>query len=318
MLKFLLRRLVQAVFVILGVSVITFMLLHLTGDPVDLMVPLDAGPEARQEIRASLGLDQPLPAQYARFLGGAIHFDFGPSLFQTGRTAMVVVGTALPNTLLLAIAAFLIALLIAFPVGILSAVRRHSAVDHLGMIFALLGQSIPVFLLGTLFIWIFAVNLGWLPAEGMHDSRGQALNDFWDLPKHLILPSLTLGLFVTARQVRLVRSSLIEVLGQDYIRTAHAKGLGYRAVVGGHALKNALIPIVTVLGLDLATLLSGAVITESVFSWPGVGRAAVDAINQHDFPVVQAIVFTVALGYVLLNLGVDLLYAYLNPRIRFG
>lgn len=312
------RRLVQAVFVILGVSVITFMLLHLTGDPVSLLVPLDAGPQARQEMRVSLGLDKPLYEQYIRFLGGAVRLDFGPSIFQAGRTAMDVIWVALPNTLLLAGCAFIVSLLISFPIGILSAVRRNSFVDRFGMIFALLGQSIPVFLLGTIFVWVFAVQLGWLPADGMRDSRGQNLNDVFDVPRHLILPSITLGLFVTARQVRLVRSSMLEVLGQDYIRTARAKGLWQSLVVRRHALKNAMIPIITILGLDFATLLSGAVITESIFSWPGVGRAAVEAINQHDFPVVQAAVFVVALGYVLINLVVDMLYAYLNPRIRFS
>lgn len=318
MTKFIIRRLVQAVFVIIGVSFITFMLLHLTGDPVTLLVPLDAGPQAREEIRVGLGLDKPLYEQYLRFMGGAVHFDFGRSIFQAGRNAMDVIWMALPNTLLLTGCSFIIALLISFPVGIISATRRNSWIDRFGMIFALLGQSIPVFLLGTIFVWIFAVQLGWLPADGMRDSRGQNLNDAWDIPRHLLLPSITLGLFVTARQVRLVRSSMMEVLSQDYIRTARSKGLWQFMILRRHALKNALIPIVTVLGLDFATLLSGAVITESIFSWPGVGRAAVEAINQHDFPVVQAAVFIVALGYVLINLVVDLLYAYLNPRIRFS
>jgi len=294
------------------------MLLHLTGDPVDLLVPLDAGPVARQEMRVALGLDKPLFEQYFRFMGGVWRFDFGRSIFQSSKTAMQVVGAALPNTLLLAGCAFVVALLISFPVGILSAVKRNTWIDRAGMIFALIGQSIPVFLLGTLFVWLFAVQLGWLPSDGMRDSRGQNLDDFWDLPRHLLLPSLSLGLFTTARQVRLVRSSMLEVLSQDYIRTARSKGLRQFMVLRRHALKNAMIPIITILGLDFATLLSGAVITENIFSWPGVGRAAVEMINQHDFPVVQAAVFVVALGYVLINLMVDLLYAYLNPRIRFG
>ncbi len=318
MLKFIIRRLVQAIFVIIGVSFISFMLLHLTGDPVDLLVPLDAGPQARQEIKSALGLDKPVLEQYVRFMGGVWKFDFGRSIFQAGKTAMDVVSVALPNTILLSACALIVSLLISFPIGIISAARRNSFIDRFGMIFALLGQSIPVFLLGTIFVWIFAVNLGWLPTDGMRDSRGQNLDDFWDVPRHLILPSITLGLFVTARQVRLIRSSMLEVLSQDYIRTARAKGLWQTVVIRRHALKNALIPIITVLGLDFATLLSGAVITENIFSWPGVGRVAVEAINQHDFPVVQAAVFTVALGYVLINLVVDLLYAYLNPRIRFS
>lgn len=316
--KFIIRRLVQSLLVIVGVSFISFLLLHLTGDPVDLMVPLDAGPQARQEIRVALGLDKPIIEQYLRFMGGVVHFDFGPSLFQSGHSAMNVVMTALPNTLLLTACAFVLAILISFPVGIISALKRNTWIDRAGMIFALLGQSIPVFLLGIIFIWFFAVQLGWLPTDGMHDSRGDATNNFWDVPRHLILPSITLGLFTTARQVRLVRSSMIEVLSQDYIRTARSKGLRQAVILRRHALKNAMIPIITILGLDFATLLGGAVITESIFSWPGVGRVAVDAINQHDFPVVQAAVFIVALGYVLLNLIVDVLYAYLNPKIRFS
>jgi peptide/nickel transport system permease protein len=317
MLKFIIRRLIQAIFVIIGVSFVTFMLLHLNGDPVNLLVPIDAGPQVRAETRAALGLDKPFKEQYFRFMAGVWHFDFGNSIFYSGQTAIDVVWSSLPNTIILAATAFIMAILISFPVGILSAIKRNSWIDRVGMVIALIGQSIPVFILGTVFIWVFAVKLNWLPADGMRDSRGEGANNFWDLPSHLLLPGLSLALFATARQVRLVRSSMIEVLSQDYIRTAHSKGLWNFLIIRRHALKNAMIPIITVLGLDIATLLSGAVITENIFSWPGIGRAAVNAINQNDFPVVQATVFVVALGYVVINLMVDVLYAYLNPKIRY-
>jgi peptide/nickel transport system permease protein len=306
--RYIIRRLIQAIFVILGVSFVSFMLLRINGNPVDLMLPPEATQEQRDAVSRSLGLEDPLIIQYLRFLSGIWRLDFGKSLFETRSGAMNLVLEALPATLLLAGAAFVISLLIAFPIGILSAVKRGSIFDKFGMVLAIVGQSIPVFWLGIIFISVFAVSFKWFRTSGYNGF------DF----AYLTLPAITLGLFSAARTTRLVRSGMIEVLNQEYIRTARAKGLVQWAIVRRHALKNAMIPIVTVLGLDFATLLGGAVVTESIFAWPGVGRLVVESISRRDFPVVQASVFLIALIYVLINLLVDVVYAYLNPRVRFS
>jgi ABC-type dipeptide/oligopeptide/nickel transport system permease component len=301
---FILRRFLQAIAVIFGVTLVTFMLMHLTGDPVGLMLPDDASPEEHERIRQLLGLDDPLPVQFARFLGGAIRGDFGQSIRQ-GEPALQLVLERLPATIELTLAAMLIAMLVAFPAGIIAASRRGGVVDQVAMLFALVGQSVPNFWLGIMLILFFSVSLEWLPPFG----RGGLEN--------LILPAFTLAMYSMARTARLIRSGMIEVLSQDYVRTARAKGLAETLVLRRHALKNALIPAVTVLGLDLAHLLGGAVITEVIFAWPGVGRLAVNAIYARDYPVVQAAVFVVAVGYTAINFFVDILYAYLNPKVRF-
>jgi peptide/nickel transport system permease protein len=301
---FILRRLLQAIAVIFGVTLVTFMLMHLTGDPVGLMLPDDATPEDHERIRRLLGLDDPLPVQFARFLSGAVRGDFGQSIRQ-GEPALQLVLERLPATIELTLAAMLIAVLVAFPAGIIAASRRGGIVDQAVMMFALVGQSVPNFWLGIMMILFFSVSLEWLPPFG----RGG--------PENLIMPALTLSTYSMARTARLVRSGMIEVLSQDYVRTARAKGLGERLVLQRHALKNALIPAVTVLGLDLAYLLGGAVITEVIFAWPGVGRLTVNAIYARDYPIVQAAVFVVAVGYTTINFFVDVLYAYLNPKVRF-
>jgi ABC-type dipeptide/oligopeptide/nickel transport system permease component len=256
-----------------------------------------------QAFRHLMGFDRPWYVQYVEFIGRAIRGDFGTSL-RHGVPAMQMVLQYMPATVQLAVAALLISVVFALPAGIISATRRNSIADHLSMLGALLGQSMPNFWLGIMLILIFAVNLGWFPVSG---------RDTW---KNLVLPAITLGTFSLARNTRLIRSSLLEVLGHDYVRTARAKGLGERTVIIGHALRNALIPVVTVIGLQFGALLGGAVITETIFAWPGVGRLTVQAIYNKDFPIVQASVTTLALIFVVLNLLVDITYSYLDPRIR--
>ena len=301
---FVFRRLIQAVGIIFGVTLVTFLLLHLTGDPVGMMLPADATEAEHARIVRLFGFDQPLPVQFVRFLSGALRGDFGRSIRQ-GEPALGLVLERLPATLELTLTAMAVAMLVALPAGIISAARRGSLIDQGAMLVALVGQSVPNFWLGIMLILLFAVGLGWLPPFG----RGGVAN--------LILPAITLSMYSMARTARLVRSGMIEVLSQDYIRTAHAKGLGGPRVLWHHALRNALIPIVTVLGLDLAQLLGGAIITETIFAWPGVGRLTVSAIYARDYPIVQAAVFVVAVGYTGTNLLVDILYGLLNPKVRF-
>ncbi len=301
---FLVSRLLQAVLVLVGVLFIAFSLLLLTGDPARVMVPPEAGEEAVDRVRKALGLDQPIPMQFLRFLGGAMYGDFGRSL-RFGEPAAKLVFERFPATLELTFAAMAITLIFSCLFGIISAVKRNTLADHLVMVTALVGQSMPVFWLGIMGILIFGVHLRWLPTSG----RGGI--------EHLILPAITLGAFGMARTTRLIRSGMLEVLGQDYIQTARAKGLTETLVVGKHALRNASISVATIIGLDFGTLLGGAIITETVFAWPGVGRLAIESIYYRDFPVVQADVFYVASTFVLVNLFVDLLYTWLDPRIRF-
>jgi len=305
MTRYIVRGLVQAVFVLLGVSLVVFLLLHLTGDPAALMLPPDAPRSQLVELRHTMGLDQPLPAQYLHFLAGLSHGDFGTSLTYN-EPALSLVLERLPATIELTIVAMIFALVVAFPLGTFAALRRGTALDRGAMALTLLGQAVPVFWLGIMLILLFAVTWHVFPAGGFST---------WGA---LVLPAFTLGLYSMARTARLVRSGMLEVLNEDYMRTARAKGLPDRLVIVRHALKNALIPVITVIGLDLATLLGGAVITETIFSWPGIGRLAIEAIGHRDYPVVQAVVFITAAGYVLINLGVDILYGYLDPRIHFG
>ena len=242
--------------------------------------------------------------QYARFLKGALRGDFGESL-RHGEPAMHLVLERLPATFELAGAGLLLALCLAIPAGIISAVKRNTPIDYISTVVALMGQAMPTFWLGIMLILVFSVRLSWLPSSGRGDLQ------------HLILPAVTLGLFTTARITRLTRSGMLEVLGQDYIRTARAKGVSEQPVVWKHALKNASIPIVTIVGIELGTLLGGSVITETIFAWPGVGRLSVQAIFNRDYPVVQAAVFILASTFVFLNFLVDVAYTWLDPRIRF-
>ena len=302
--KFILRRAWQAVLVVVGVSLVVFFAMRLSGDPSFLMLPADATEADRAQYQHEQGLDRPLHVQYLVFLQKAVAGDFGKSL-RYRQAAFPLVLERLPATLELALAAMLVSLLVAVPAGVLAGVRRNSAYDALSMLGALFGQSMPVFWLGIMLILIFSVHLELFPTSGRDGLR------------HLVLPAITLGLYSTARVTRLVRAGMLDVLGQEYIRTAWAKGLAPRWVILKHALMNTLIPVVTIVGLELGTLLGGAVITETIFAWPGVGRLVVAAIFQRDYPIVQAAVMILALLFVFFNLAVDLLYGYLDPRIRY-
>ena len=303
---YIVRRLWQAVIVIFWVVTVVFFILQLTGDPVRIMMGENSSEEDIQNVRHELGLDRPLHEQYTSFLVKAVRGDFGNSIRQQGRPAMGIVLDRYPATLRLAFLSLAFSVVLATIFGVISAVKRYSIVDNLVMLLALVGQSVPNFWLGIMLILILAVQLGWLPSQGFGDGD----------PKYLLLPMLTLAAPGLARLTRLVRSGMLEIMGQDYIRTARAKGLHDSRVIFGHALKNAAIPLVTVIGLDMGTLLGGAVVTEQIFAWPGVGLEVIIAINGRDFPVVQAAVFVVATSFVLINLIVDLLYSWLDPRVR--
>lgn len=299
------RRLLQALLVVWGVSVLVFFLLRLApGDPVLLLLAESAEPAQIAEARAKWGLDKPIYVQYGVFLNRAVHGDLGDSLFFQ-EPALSILLERMPATLQLSAAALLFSLCVAIPVGILSALRRDSFWDYLGTSIAMLGQAIPPYWLGIMLILIFSVNLRWFPTSG----RGTWL--------HLVLPAITLGSVLMALVTRLVRSGMLDVLGEDYVRTARAKGLKEQTVIIRHALRNILIPLVTVVGLQLGALFGGAVITESIFAWPGVGRLALQAISARDYPLVQASVLVISVIYVFLNLAVDLIYVYLDPRIRY-
>ncbi len=300
---YLLRRFLQSLLVLFGVSFVVFGILFLTGDPALLLLPPDASIEDIAKFRQHMGFNDPFFVQYGRFLSGALRGNFGQSV-RHGEPAFDLVMERMPATFELSGAALALALCLSIPAGIISAVRRNTLVDYIATVVALLGQSMPTFWLGIMLILLFSVQLNVLPSSG----RGG-----W---QHILLPAVTLGLFTTARITRLTRSGMLEVLNQDYIRTARAKGVANPPVVWKHALKNAAIPIVTIVGIELGTLLGGSVITETIFAWPGVGRLSVQAIYNRDYPVVQAAVFTLATTFVLVNLVVDVLYTYLDPRIR--
>ncbi len=284
-------------------SVVVFALVHLSGDPVLLMVSPDAPPEVVTNTRHALGFDRPLYEQFARYLANAAQGDLGLSL-RMNRPVTTLIVERLPATLELTLAALLIAVVVAVPAGIVSAVKRGTVVDRLAMAGAVAGQAVPIFWLALLLIAFFGVRLRWLPVYGSGSLA------------HFVLPAVSLSTIIMGRLARLVRSSMLEVLGQDYVRTARAKGLGESRVLVVHALKNASIPIVTLLGLQFAQLLGGAVVTETIFAWPGIGRLVVEAIFNRDFPVVQGVVLVVSLIFVAVNVLVDLCYAVLDPRIR--
>jgi glutathione transport system permease protein len=300
-----LRRLWSTVTVAVGVAAVIFVLLHLSGDPVGLMVPADAPAEVMEDTRRALGLDRPLPEQFISYLWRAATGELGTSL-RHNRPVAQLIGERLPRTMLLATAALVLAVALAIPAGVVSALRRGTMVDRVIMVLSVAGQAVPIFWLALMLIWLFAVRLEWLPVFGS------------GTPAHLVLPAVSLSTIVLGRLARLVRSSMLEVLEQDYVRTARAKGLAEAHVVLRHALKNAAIPIVTVVGLQFAQLLGGAVVTETVFAWPGVGALAAEAVFNRDFPVVQGVTLVISLIFVGANLAVDLSYVALNPRIRLG
>ena len=303
--RYLLRRLLLLLPVTWGVSTLVFLLIHLTpGDPVEVMLGETALPAAREALRQSLRLDRPLPEQYLHFLHGLVTGDLGTSLFSRepvfGRLLQ-----ALPATAELAVTGLGMALMIAVPLGTVAAVRRGSGLDHGSRFVALLGVSVPNFVLAPLLILAFAIELNWLPVSG----RGGL--------GHLVLPALTLGMAFAGILSRMVRASLLEVLGQDYIRAARAKGLSEGRVILRHGLMASLIPVITIVGLQFGALLSGAIITETIFAWPGLGRLTLQAIQARDYPLVQGCVLVISFGYVLVNTATDLLYAYADPRIRY-
>ena len=306
MLSFLITRLAGACLVVFGVVSLVFMLIHLVpGDPVEMMLGETAPAADREALRHSLGLDLPLYEQFTRYLHGLLHLDPGTSL-HSQRPVIEILMERLPATAILTASALLVTLVIALPLGIIAAVRRDSYWDYTAMGFSMLGISIPNFWLGPLLILFFSIWLGWLPVSG----REGVLS--------VILPALTLGTGLAAIMARMIRSSLIEVLGEDYIRTARAKGLQPGAIILRHALRNAMLPVLTLLGLQLGALLGGAVITETVFSWPGIGLLTIEAIQSRDYPVIQACVLVISISYVFINLMTDLLYAWIDPRIRLG
>lgn len=301
---FIVRRMIQAVVLIKCVLISVFLLLHLSGDPVRVMAPDDATEEYIAQLRHEMGLDKPLLTQYYIFFTGALRGNFGES-FEHGESAFKVVIEHMPATIELATAAFLISIFIGLPFGCMAALWQNSLYDKSLMTVAVLGQALPDFWLGLMMILLFSVKLGWLPAFG----HGEWI--------HLIMPAITAGMFHMARLARLMRSEMLEVLRQDYILTARSKGVAESAILFRHAMKNSAIPIVTILGIDLALTLGGTVITETVFAWPGVGRLTVTAIHHRDFPIVQATVFLLASTFVIINMLVDIIYTYLDPRIKY-
>lgn len=333
--RYILKRLLNLIPVLLGITLLVFVLLHLIpGDPAQILAGTRATPEIVEGIREQLGLNKPLPVQYLLFLGNLLRFNLGNSIM-SGASIIQEIAIRWPATFELSVAAMFIALILGIPAGVLAAVRKNSAIDNLTMSGSLVGVSMPVFWLGLLLIYLFAVNWQWLP-PGLRISQEVAssfkpLTGFYvldallqlnwnalkDVLAHLVLPALTLSTIPLAIIARITRSAMLEVLSQDYIRTARAKGVLERWVIFKHALKNALLPVVTIIGLQFGTLLSGAILTETIFSWPGIGFWIYDGILNRDYPVVQGGVIFVSISFVLINLLVDISYAFLDPRIQY-
>ncbi|MEK8130626.1 ABC transporter permease [Paenibacillus filicis] len=305
MAKYLYKSLLQIIPVLYIISLVVFILVHVTGDPVALMLPDTASAEDRRVLSEALGLDQPLYVQYYRYMSNLLLGDFGTS-FRYNEAALPIVLERLPASFELAAASMVVACVIAVPFGIWSAVKRNTGADIFISGISVMGKAMPNFWVGIMLILLLAVNWGVVPVSG----RGTFA--------HLVLPALTLGIGVAAEMTRLVRSSMLDILGQDYIRTARSKGLWEAIVINKHALRNALIPVVTITSLQLTHLVGGALVTETVFSWPGMGQLIVQAINSHDMAIVQAAVFVIAILVILINLATDMLYALLDPRIKYN
>jgi peptide/nickel transport system permease protein len=333
MTRYLLRRLALTIPILLGVSLLVFLMLHSAGgDPAQTILGARADPESIAELRRELGLDRPLPVQYVAFLAGAVRGDFGRS-YRSNTPVIAEIAARFPATIELAVAAMAIAVVAGVVFGTLAAVRRHSILDYVSSTVVLLGVSLPTFWLGLILIIIFGLWLRWLPISGRVDPRlgadpslpfltlASLLHGNWavakDALRHLILPALTLAAWPAAIVARMTRASLIESLGQDYVRTARGKGLPEQLIVVSHAARNALLPVLTVVGLEFGTLLGGAVVTETIFSWPGLGQLTVTAIGARDYQIVQGVVVLLGAVFVLLNLLVDVLYAVLDPRIHY-
>lgn len=307
MLKYILKRLLYAVFVLWGVATIVFFLVRLTGDPIAIMLPPDASEEQLAQLTATFGLDKPYLEQYFKFLENLLHFNFGYSL-RYYQPVFGLITERIPATLKLAGSAMAFALIFAIPAGIVAALKRGKFVDQGIMAVLMVGQSMPVFWVGILMIMLFSVRLGWLPTGGYGDGG----------LRYILLPAVALGMHYMALTARLLRSSLIEVLNADYIRTARAKGLLPKKVITKHAMQNALLPTITVIGLQIGGLLGGSIVTETVFAWPGVGQLLVQSISFRDFPMIQACVILLAGVFILVNLLVDILYVFVDPRISFS
>ncbi len=316
-LRIFLQRLLQLIPVLFGVSVITFSIIHLApGDPVLLLAGSEATMEEVAEIRHDMGLDRPLPVQYITWLGKVLRGDLGESFF-SNRPVMDLILERFPATIILTIAAMAFAIIVGVSLGLVASLRRDTVLDRATMVGSVMGWSMPPFWIGLVLIILFAVKLRWLPTGGMF-SISSMNPTVPDVAKHLILPAFTLGVRHMSYVARLTRSSMLEVLGEDYVRTARAKGLVERVVVMRHALRNALIPVVTVAGVSAGRLLGGAVVVETVFGWPGLGRLTVTGILERDFPLVQGSVLFIAVIFVLVNFVVDMLYAWIDPRIRYA
>jgi peptide/nickel transport system permease protein len=304
--QFLTRRLLLLLPVTFGVLTLVFSLVHLIpGDPVEIMLGEGASAADLENLRHQLGLDRPLAVQYGHYLGGLFRGDLGTSLSYGEPVASLIAGRLVP-TLLLTLASMAVALVIALPAGLYGAVRQNSTGDHLLTVGTLLGVSMPNFWLGPLLIIFFSIQLGWLPVSGMEGLSS------------LVLPALTMGTGIAALLTRMVRTSLLEVLGEEYVRAARARGLSERRVLWKHALRNAMIPVLTVVGLQFGALLTGAIITETIFSWPGLGQLLIRSINYRDFPLVQGCILTISVTYIVVNLLTDLAYAWLDPRIKLS
>ncbi|MDR6885637.1 MULTISPECIES: ABC transporter permease [Variovorax] len=321
MIAFVLRRLIQAVIVMIAVAFIAFLLFQYVGDPVVFLLGQDAKPEQIREMRAALGLDQPFFVQFWHFLANAAQGEFGLSLRQGAKVSRLI-GERFPATLELALVAAVLALFIGIPMGVYTALRRGTFLSQVFMTVSLLGVSLPTFLIGILLILVFAVTLGWFPSFGRGEtvqfgwwSTGLLRADGWH---HIVLPAVTLAIFQLTLIMRLVRAEMLEVLRADYIKFARARGLTNRAIHFGHALKNTLVPVMTITGLQLGGLIAFAIITESVFQWPGMGLLFIQAVTFADVPVMAAYLCLIALIFVVINLVVDLLYFVVDPRLRVG
>jgi peptide/nickel transport system permease protein len=319
MLAFVIQRLVQAALVMLVVAFIAFSLFQYVGDPVLSMLGQDATPEQRDALRSDLGLDQPFYVQFGKFVSNAMHGEFGLS-YRQGRKVSALIAERFPATLELSFAAAFLAIAVGIPMGVYTALRRKGVLSNIFMALSLVGVSLPTFLIGIFLILIFAVVLGWLPSYGRGEtvalggwSTGFLTKDGWE---HLILPAITLCLFQMTLIMRLVRSEMLEVLRTDYIKFARARGLSDRAIHFGHALKNTLVPVITITGLQLGAIIAFAIVTETVFQWPGMGLLFIQSVNSADIPVMAAYLCLIALVFVVINLVVDLLYFAVDPRLR--
>jgi peptide/nickel transport system permease protein len=317
MLPFLTRRILRAVVALWGIVTIVFIVMRLSGDPVPLMLPPDAPTSEMNRVRAELGLDQPIPIQYLVFIGNVLRGDLGRSIHMR-QPAIDIALERLPATFELALVAFALAIVVALPAGLISAAKRESIWDNLAMLFALIGQSAPTFYIGIMLILVFGLQLGWFPVSGRGQGSWLNPSDWGTMLWHVLLPAVTLGAFAMASIARLTRSAVLDVMRQDYIRTARAKGLNDLSVLVRHNLKNAAIPVVTIMGLQFGTLLGGAVVTETVFAWPGIGLLAIKSIGSRDYPIVQSSVLLVAMAFVFVNFLVDMAYGWLDPRIRYA